>query len=69
LKAAPDLLEELARQDIQVWSEGGNLRCSAPSHLMTPELRADLAAHKLELLSFLDQAPPQIDRELDSCVA
>ena len=61
-----EFLEELANRDIRVWTDSGSLRCSCPSHLMTPELRADLAAHKSELLRFLERPSPPIDRDFDS---
>lgn len=61
-----EFLEELASRDIRVWTDSGSLRCSCPSHLMTPELRADLAAHKSELLRFLERPSPLIDRDFDS---
>jgi alpha-ketoglutarate-dependent taurine dioxygenase len=79
LSSLASFLAELARKDIKVWSEGGQLRCNAPGRRLTPELREELQRRKAELLSFLEQqvaelreAPgdeasagtPMIDREL-----
>jgi thioesterase domain-containing protein len=49
-------LAELRRRDIQVWSDGGALRCSAPDGVLTPELRDGLRLRKPELLEFLRAA-------------
>ena len=50
-----DLLEELRRRGIQLWAEGDKLRFRAPDQALTPELRAELAARKTEILSFLQK--------------
>ncbi|HZS34486.1 MAG TPA: TauD/TfdA family dioxygenase [Methylomirabilota bacterium] len=51
-----DFVTALANLDIRLWVDGGKLRCSGPEHLMTPELRSQLAARKTELLTFLAEA-------------
>lgn len=50
------LLAELRRRDIRVWDDGDRLQCDAPRGAMTPELRAQLADRKEELLEFLRAA-------------
>ena len=63
-----ELLKDLRSRDIKVWREGGNLRFSAPAGALTPELRAQLTAHKAELLAHLSDIAsagtviPRIDR-------
>jgi thioesterase domain-containing protein len=50
------LLSELRRRDIRVWAAGAELRCSAPTGALTPELRDQLQQHKNEILDFLASA-------------
>jgi thioesterase domain-containing protein len=50
------LLETLRNRDIQVWAEGGQLKCSAPTGTLSAELRQELREHKAEILKFLDTA-------------
>ena len=50
------LLSELGNRDIQLEVDGEKLRCSAPSGLLTPELRDQLGQHKDEILEFLRSA-------------
>lgn len=58
-----ELLTELRRRDISLWRDGENLRFSAPAGALTPELRAEVAAHKAELLAELnDDADSHIPR-------
>ncbi|MDQ5848904.1 MAG: thioesterase domain-containing protein [Pseudomonadota bacterium] len=47
---------ELRRRDIQVWTDGGQLRCNAPAGALTPELRDELRTRKAEILEFLRSA-------------
>jgi thioesterase domain-containing protein len=49
-------LSELRRRDIQVWALGDELRCNAPVHALTPELRDELRRRKNEILQFLASA-------------
>lgn len=51
-----DLLGELQRRRIQIWSEGGKLKYEAPRGAVTPELRERLRAHKHEILESLAAA-------------
>ncbi len=48
-----EFLERLRTSDIKVWAEGERLRCSAPQGVLTPELQAELASRKAEILDFL----------------
>ena len=67
-----DLLTELRRRDITLWRDGDNLRFSAPTGALTPELRAEMGARKSELLETLlhegesEEAIPQTDRSAGS---
>ena len=45
-----DFLEHLHSLDIQVSAENGKLRINAPKEAITPEIRAELAARKDEIL-------------------
>ncbi len=49
----PAFLAELRERDVQLWADGEQLRCAAPAGVLTPELRAELASRKTEILSFL----------------
>ncbi len=48
-----EFLERLRASDIKVWADGERLRCNAPQGLLTPELQAELARRKPEILDFL----------------
>ena len=52
----PALLAELRTRDIQVWAEGDNLRCNAPSGVLTPELKDALRLRKRDIVEFLRAA-------------
>jgi thioesterase domain-containing protein len=49
-------LEELRSRDIQVWQDGGQLRCNAPSGVLTPDLRDALRQRKGDIVEFLRSA-------------
>lgn len=49
-------LETLRGRDIQVWAEGGQLRCSAPPGALSIEFRQELRQRKADILKFLDTA-------------
>jgi thioesterase domain-containing protein len=53
---AMDFLGTLRERDIQVWTEGDRLRCSAPAGALTAELRLELQERKNEILKFLRSA-------------
>lgn len=46
-------LAELRRRDIDVWRDGGQLRCSAPAGALTPDLREELRQRKNDIVTFL----------------
>ncbi|NBD16537.1 MAG: non-ribosomal peptide synthase [Cyanobacteria bacterium] len=50
------LLNHLNQQGIQLWRNGEQLKINAPKGTLTPQLRAELAAHKTEILAFLDES-------------
>src|SRR4051812_16202362 len=52
----PSLLEKLRSSDVQVWTEGDQLRCSAPSGVLTAELREQLRERKNDIVDFLRSA-------------
>jgi pyochelin synthetase len=50
-----EVLTELIRQNVELWSEGDSLRVRAPKGVLTPELRARLAACKADVLALLKE--------------
>ena len=54
--SVPALLEELRSRDIRIWADGDQLRCTAPSGVLTPELREQLRERKPEIVAFLRSA-------------
>ncbi len=52
----PTFLEELRSRDIQVWADGDQLRCNAPTGALTPELRDQLRQRKSAIVQFLRSA-------------
>jgi thioesterase domain-containing protein len=52
----PNFLEELRSRDIQVWADGDQLRCTAPTGVLTPELRERLRERKSDIVEFLRSA-------------
>ncbi len=49
------LLSQLRELDVAVWVEGDQLRFRFPKDALTPELRHELAEHKTEILTYLQQ--------------
>lgn len=49
-------LDQLRAMDIQVWVDGGQLRCNAPSGGLPAEIRDHLRQRKDEILAFLHTA-------------
>ena len=67
-----ELLSNLRHLNVQLWVEGERLRYSAPPKTLSPDLIAQLAAHKAEIINLLRQvrtdraaAPPiePVDRQ------
>jgi thioesterase domain-containing protein len=50
------LLAELRSRDVAVWSEGNDLRCNAPTGVLTQRLRDQLREQKAEIVRFLQAA-------------
>ena len=50
---ALELLTKFRNLDVKVWLEGERLRYSAATGVLTPDLRAELAAGKEEIVRFL----------------
>jgi hypothetical protein len=51
-----EFLSHLRGLDVRVWSDGDQLRASAPDGILTPELQAELKERKTEILAFLGNA-------------
>lgn len=51
-----EFLTELRTRDIRIWAEGDQLRCSARTGVLTPELREELKSRKGDILAFLRAA-------------
>jgi thioesterase domain-containing protein len=49
-------LEELRSRNIQIWAEGDQLRCAAPTGVLTPALRDQLRQEKSAIVQFLRSA-------------
>ncbi|OUL18945.1 non-ribosomal peptide synthetase [Nostoc sp. T09] len=56
MKTIEQFLSDLCSQDIKLWVENERLRCSAPKEALTPDIKAELAARKAEILAFISQA-------------
>ena len=50
-----EFLSHLRNQQVKVWAADGKLRFKGPQQALTPELRAELAARKAEIMQFLSQ--------------
>src|SRR5919205_2814906 len=48
-----EFLSHLRKLDVRIWADGDRLRCDAPKEVLTPDLRAQLAERKAEILAFL----------------
>ena len=51
---AASFLEELARQEVQLWVEGGDLRFPQPAGALTSELRTRISANRASLVASLE---------------
>jgi aspartate racemase len=45
----------LRSKNVKIWTENGQLHCSAPKGTLTPALRSELAERKREIVSFLER--------------
>jgi len=55
MRSTNELLSYLHELDIKLWVEQGRLRFNAPQNVMTPEIKAEIASHKVDLLELLSQ--------------
>ncbi len=69
MRTSHELLSDLRRRGVKLWTEGDRLRFTAPRGAVTASLRSEMAQRKPELLTFLRQAaegmrtgPPPIRR-------
>src|SRR4028119_1643608 len=51
-----EFVNYLRERDINLFVEGGCLRCNAPEGIITPELKSEMSERKVEIISFLQQA-------------
>ncbi len=51
-----ELLTNLSQQGVQLWSDRDKLKINAPKGTLTPQIQADLAARKTEILGFLRES-------------
>jgi amino acid adenylation domain-containing protein len=56
MKTIAEFLSDLCSLDIKIWVENERLRCNAPKEALTPDIKAELAARKAEILAFMSQA-------------
>jgi len=64
-----ELISQLDRLDVRLWSEGDRLRYSAPTGAIGPALRAELVRHKQEILALLHEARKTADSPAPPLVA
>ncbi len=65
MKAIETFLTDLNQLDIKLWVEGDRLRCNAPNGTLTPELKAELAARKGDIIQFLQRQPHRRIKRID----
>ena len=51
------LLRQLREHDVELWTDAGRLRYSAPAGVMTDDVLKALRKHKAGLLELLDEPP------------
>ncbi|MBW4564792.1 MAG: amino acid adenylation domain-containing protein [Mojavia pulchra JT2-VF2] len=56
MKTITEFLSYLCSLDIKLWVENERLRCNAPKEALTPDIKAELAARKSEIIAFISQA-------------
>lgn len=66
-----DILATLRQQSVQIWVENGTLNIRSPKGILTPDIQAEIAAHKPEIMAFLRQGnvaisshPVSLDHDL-----
>lgn len=51
-----ELLTNLTAQGVQFWVDDNKLKINSPKGILTPQLQADIVAHKTEILTFLQKS-------------
>lgn len=51
-----EFVTSLNQQGVQLWRDRDKLKINAPKGTLTPQIQAELAAHKTEILAFLGQS-------------
>ena len=62
MKTTAELLSELHKQGVKLWTDGNRLRYKGPKDVLTLELREVLRARKADILKVLSQA--QVSEQL-----
>ncbi len=55
MKTTAEFLAYLCSLDIKLWVDSDRLRCNAPKNALTPDIKAELAKRKAEILAFICQ--------------
>ncbi|MBD2770848.1 hypothetical protein [Iningainema tapete] len=66
-----EILATLTQQSVQIWVENDTLNIRSPKGILTPDIQAEIVAHKPEIMAFLRQSnvtisshPPSPNHEL-----
>ncbi|MBU7586762.1 MAG: non-ribosomal peptide synthase [Nostoc sp. TH1S01] len=54
-----EILETLTQKGVKIWIENEKLNIRSPKGVLTPDIQAELTAHKLEILEFLRDTSQQ----------
>lgn len=57
-----ELLTNLTLQGVQLWADNDKLKINSPKGILTPEIKADIATYKTEILTFLREELDSSDR-------
>ena len=52
----PEFVSHLRRLGVEIWEDGGSLRCNAPKTVLTSELEAAIRDRKSDIILYLNQA-------------
>ncbi|WP_066383175.1 non-ribosomal peptide synthetase [Anabaena sp. CA = ATCC 33047] len=66
MKSTAEFLSYLCSQEIRLWVENERLRCSAPKEALTPDIKAELAARKVEIIDFISKATQALKSNSES---
>ncbi|MBD2625734.1 non-ribosomal peptide synthetase [Trichormus variabilis] len=66
MKTIEKFLSDLCSLDIKLWVENDRLRCSAPKEALTPDIKAELATRKAEIIAFISQANQALESKPES---